>query len=67
MVFRQRWGPCLNIGLSKIDRTLKEDPYSPSSCKSIGYGLLNAELFSIVRTGNNRGIPDAGHNAKHVA
>ena len=37
----------------------------PSSCKNIGYGLLNAELFSTVR--KSKGIPDAGHNAKYVA
>ena len=55
MVFRQRWGPCLNTGLSKIE-SLKDDAIFPSSCKNIGYGLLNAELFSTVRTSNKRGI-----------
>ena len=44
MVFRQRWGPCLNTGLSKIE-SLKDDAIFPSSCKIIGYGLLNSKFI----------------------
>ena len=44
MVFRQRWRPCLGIGFSKIERPYR-GPMFQSSCKNIGYGLLNAELF----------------------